>query len=210
MSTTSPQAAAAGSQAQWQAMLSSQLSGIAAPELQALTQKLGGMLDSTDASGRMGADREILDSAKSGLNRGYDQAITGSREAINYGALRSGESRLSPGAVGGAIQSAATSLDRDRASALRNLEFMSAQSSLSDYNQVLSLLGQGSNAALGLSQGFSGAAGAAAGGLSNQSQFGSVLGGAAAGASLGSSISPGWGTLIGGVVGGVAGGLSSP
>lgn len=209
MSTTSPQAAAAGEQAHWQAMLASQLSGLTAPELKGLTDRLGGMLNSTDANGRMGVDREILDSAKSGLNRGYDQAITGSREAINYGALRSGESRLSPGAVGGAIQSAATSLDRDRSSALRNLEFMSAQSSLSDYNQVLSLLGQGSNAALGLSQGFSGASGAAIGGLSNQTQAGSIIGGAASGASVGSVAGP-WGALIGGVVGGVAGGLTSP
>lgn len=208
MSTTSPQAAAAGKQAEWQAMLSSQLSGLAGPELQALTERLGGMLK-TDASGRPLADAGIKSAAEGDLNQQYDRALTGSREAINYGALRSGESRLSPGGVNSAIQSAATSLDRDRASALRNLEFMSAQSSLSDYNQVLSLLGQGSNAALGLSQGFSGAAGAAIGGLSNQSQMGSVLGGAASGASLGSVAGP-WGALAGGVLGGVAGGLASP
>jgi hypothetical protein len=167
------------------------------------------MLDSRDASGKLGMDASVLSSAQNQLNSGYDQALTGSREAINYGALRSGESRRSPGAVGSAIQGAATGLDRDRSSALRNLEFMSAQSSLSDYNQVLSLLGQGANASLGLAQGFSGASGAAIGGLSNQSQMGGILGGAASGASLGSVAGP-WGALIGGVVGGVAGGVTAP
>jgi hypothetical protein len=85
---------------------------------------------------------------------------------------------------------------------------MSAQSSMSDYNQILSLLGQGTNQALGLGQGFAGNANSAIGGMSQNSQFGSVLGGAASGAALGSTIYPGWGTVIGGVVGGVAGGLA--
>jgi hypothetical protein len=178
------------------------------PELDALVKRLGGMLE-TDASGMLKGDAALKSSAEKGLNQGYDQALTGSREAINYGALRSGESRRSPGAVGGAIQSAATGLDRDRASALRNLEFMSAQSNMSDYNQVLSLLGQGSNAALGLAQGFSGASGAAIGGLSNRSQFGSILGGAATGASLG-SYGGGWGALIGAGVGAGIGAFTAP
>lgn len=242
MSTTSPQAEAAGEQAQWQASLAKMLSGVTQPEL---TQLLGGqvwvadppteggsgtegdprfpnksqgghwetvkgalgtMLQSTDASGRMAPDAAIRAQALSQLNQGYAQAKMGSREAISYGGLRSGEGRLG-GATGSAITSAATSLDRDRTSALRNLEFMSAQSSLKDYNQVLQLLGQGTQASLGLAQGFSGASGAALGGLSQNTQFGSILGGAASGASLGTTINPGWGTVIGGVVGGAAGAL---
>jgi hypothetical protein len=209
VSTTSPQAQAAGEQSVWQAQLSQMLSGVALPELTQLMGQngLGGMLSGRDASGRLPQDAANLAGATSQLNQSYGQAKMGSREAIAYGGLRSGEGRMSPGATGSATMSAATSLDRDRQSALRNLEFQSASSSMSDYNQVLQLLGQGTKSGLGLAQGFSGAAGSAIGGMSGQSQFGSALGGAASGAALGSSISPGWGTVIGGVVGGVAGGL---
>lgn len=217
MSSTSPQAEAAGEQAAWQAGLAEQLSGLTAPELRQLTGQLSGMLKSTDSSGRMGLDRSVLSSAKSQLNAGYDQAGRGSRESIAYNALRAGEGRMGSPVVSSAIGQAATSLDRDRASALRNLEFMSAQSSLSDYNQVLSLLGQGANASLGLAQGFSGASGAAIGGLSNQSQLGNTMAGFGTGASAGAAIGsviPGVGTVIGGLVGGVVGGaagyVSSP
>ena len=163
------------------------------------------MLGSVDASGRLAPDAAILAASRGQLNQSYDQAQMGSREAIQYGGLRSGLGRTSPGAVGSAITSAATSLDRDRESALRNLNFMSAQSSMQDYNQVLQLLGQGTQTSLGLAGGFSGASSAALGGLTNQSQFGSILGGAATGASLGSVGGLGWGTVIGGVAGGVAG-----
>jgi hypothetical protein len=171
---------------------------------------LAGMLEGRDASGRLPQDAANLAQAKGQLNQGYDQALSGNREAINYGAMRSGEGRLSPGAVTGAIGMAATGLERDRQSALRNLEFMSAQSSLADYNQVLSLLGQGANASLGLAQGFSGASGAAIGGLSDQTQAGSIIGGAATGAGIGTTIYPGWGTVVGGLVGAGVGAFTSP
>lgn len=207
MSTQSAQSQAAGEQAQWQAELSRQLAGVSLPELQSLTQRLTTTLGSgsSNAAGMLSPDAGVLSSATNQLNAGYNQAGFGSREAIGYGALRGGESRLSPGAVNSSVMGAATSLDRDRASALQNLNFQSAQSSLGDYNQVLSLLGQGSQTALGLAGGFGGAANAAIGGLSSQSQFGSTLGGAASGAAMGSTIAPGWGTLIGGVVGAGAG-----
>lgn len=230
MSSESAQGKAAGEQAQWQAQLALQLSELTQPELQSLLGGGGkhwvsvpggvgggywanwdgseskegllpGMLASRDASGRMAPDTKIRADAMAQLNRGYDQAGFGSREAISYGALRAGEGRTSPGAVSSSIMSAATSLDRDRASAVRNLEFMSAQSSLKDYNQVLQLLGQGVNTSLGLAGGFSGAAGAAIGGLSNQSQLGNTIGGAATGASLGS-----YGGIPGALAGGVIGG----
>ena len=208
MSGESAQQKAGGEQALWQAQLSQQLAGIAQPQLASIMGRLQGTLGSADATGRLAPDAAVRQSALSQLNQGYSQAGFGQREAIGYGGLRSGEARLGPGVMSSATMSAATNLDRDRQSALRNLEFMSAQSSLSDYNQVLQLLGQGTSQATSLAGGFSGAAGQAIGGLSNTSQFGGILGGAAAGASIG-SIFPGWGTVIGGVVGGVAGGLAN-
>ncbi len=209
MSTTSPQAAAAGSQALWQAQLAQQLSGVAQPELQSLMGRLGGML-TTDEAGRPLSDAALRSSALSTLNQGYDQAIRGTGESISYGGLRSGEGRMSPGAFSSGIGQAAVGLERDRAAALRNLEFASAQASMADYNKILSLMGQGVSTSLGLASGFSGAANAAIGGLSNQTQAGGILGGAASGAALGSTIYPGWGTVIGAGVGALAGGLTSP
>jgi len=211
MSTSSPQAAAAGQQSLWQSQLAQQLSGVALPELQQLmgSSGLGGMLAGRDSSGRLPQDAANLAGATSQLNQSYGQAKNGSREAIAYGGLRSGEGRTSPGAMGSATMSAATSLDRDRQSALQNLQFQSASSSMSDYNQVLQLLGQGTKTSMGLAQGFSGAAGSAVGGLSNQSQMGGVLGGASSGAGLGFTVGGPWGAAIGGVAGGVAGYLGS-
>ncbi len=204
MSTESAQQKAAGQQAVWQANLAQQLSGIAQPELKALMGQLTGMLGTTDASGRLGIDATVRSAALDQLNQGYDQAQFGSREAISYGGLRTGEGRMSPGALSGGIASAATSLERDRQAAIRNLEFASAQSSLADYNQVLQLLGQGTQSALGLAGGFGQTAGSAIGGLSSTSPFGAALGGAASGASLGSVA--GWpGAVVGGVVGGLGG-----
>jgi hypothetical protein len=204
----SPQSEAAGAASANQAQLSKQLSGVALPALSQNLGTLSGMLGSRTETGQLGIDANVRNQAIQQLNSGYQQAGQGQAEAINYGAMRSGEGRLGPGVVSSAIGSAATGLERDRQQALRNLEFMSAQSSMSDYNQILSLLGQGTNQALGLGQGFAGNANSAIGGMSQNSQFGSVLGGAASGAALGSTIYPGWGTVIGGVVGGVAGGLA--
>ena len=241
MSSTSPQAAAASSNSQWQAQLAQMLSGVTLPELQKIIGSdtwtparpesilpngrvipateghwnrgdgggLMGMLANTDPNGQMQQDAKVKADAVGQLNQGYNQAQTGTKEAISYGALRSGEGRRSPGATSSALGMAATGLERDRTAALRNLEFASAQSSLSDYNKVLQLLGQGANTSLGLAQGFSGAQGAAIGGLSGNSQAGNVMGGAASGAALGTSIYPGWGTAIGAVVGGIYG-LTQP
>lgn len=209
MSSTSPQSAAAGDQAVWQAQLAQVLSGVSQPELKSLTGQLSGLLEGRNASGQMAPDAANLAASTSQLNQGYAQAKTGSREAISYGALRSGEGRMSPGATSSALTSAATSLDRDRQTALQNLQFQSAQSSMTDYNKVLQMLGQGTSTSLSLAQGFSGASSAAIGGLSNQSQAGGIIGGAATGASLG-SYGGVYGAAIGAVAGGVYGGLSNP
>jgi hypothetical protein len=211
VSTTSPQSAAASQQAEWQATLAKQLSGVTLPELQQLMgpQGLHGMLSGADRSGRMAQDAQVRTQALGQLNQGYDQAKMGTREAVSYGGLRSGEARRSPGAMNAALGGAATSLERDRQAALRNLEFASAQSSMSDYNKVLQLLGQGSSTSLGLAQGFSGAQNAAIGGLSSGTQMGGIIGGASTGASLG-AYGGVYGAAAGAVIGGVAGGLSSP
>jgi hypothetical protein len=204
----SPQSEAAGAASANQAQLSQQLSNIALPSLKQNLGTLSGMLGSRTETGQLGIDANVRNQAIQQLNSGYQQAGQGQAEAINYGALRSGEGRLGPGVVSSAIGSAATGLERDRQQALRNLEFMSAQSSMSDYNQILSLLGQGTNQALGLGGGFAGNANAAIGGMSQNSQFGSIFGGAATGAGLGSSFGP-YGTVIGAVGGGIVGALGS-
>lgn len=209
MSSSSPQQEAAAKATANQAQLSQNLSGVALPALKQNLGTLSGMLGSRDESGRLGMDASIRQQALQQLNSGYQQAGQGQAEAINYGALRSGEGRLGPGVVSSAIGSAATGLERDRQQALRNLEFMSAQSSMSDYNQVLGLLGQGTNQALGLGGGFAGNANAAIGGMSQNSQLGNTIGGFGSGASLGAavgSVIPGVGTVIGGLAGGVIGG----
>ena len=178
------------------------LSATAQPELRGLTTQLSGLLGSQNAAGQLAPDAAIRNAAAGQLNQSYDQARMGSREAIQYGALRSGLSRTNPMATSGAITSAATSLERDRMTALNNLNFQSAQSSMQDYNQVLQLLGQGTQAELGLATGFSGAATGALSGLSSAS--GGALGGASMGASLGGSFGP-WGALAGGIAGAAIG-----
>ena len=212
MSTTSPQAKAADQNAQWQAALAKQLSGVTIPELQSLLGPSGSitqMLGNLNANGQLPQDAANLKSATDELNRGYGQAGFGNQEFTNYAALRMGEGRRSPGAVNSMMQGAATSLERDRQQALANLNFMSANASMTDYNKLLGLMGQGVQTSLGLAQGFSGASNSAIGGLSNQTQMGGFLGGAASGAAAGSMINVPYGTIVGGVVGGVGGLLSS-
>ena len=183
MSTTSPQAAAAGEQAAYQAQLSQELSQIALPELKKMIGQ-GGMVSSQLASTQGGAVKSSMDSgaynsALGQLNQGYGQAAFGNREAINYGALRSNE--RSGNVMGSALGSAATSLERDRQAALSNLQFQSASSSLTDYNQLLNLMGQGSRTALGLGGQAGQIATGAVGGLSDQSDL-------SQGISIGSSV----------------------
>jgi hypothetical protein len=158
-------------------------------------------------------DQAAYQSALGQLNQGYDQQGRIANEALSYQGLRSGESRRSPTAMSSSIGQAATALDKDRMSALRNLEFTSAQTSMADYNKLLQLMGQGTQTALGLAGGFSSTSNAALSGLSNVSPGASALGGASAGGALGGAIAgAGWGTaagpygaLIGAAIGGVGG-----
>lgn len=176
---TSPQQRAAGENAEWQSALQKQLWDVAGPQLQGIMGPggtLNQMLSGMDVSGRLPQDTAALKSATDQLNRGYGQAAFGNQEYMNYAGLRSGEGRVSPGAMTGALGGMATSLERDRTQALANLNFMSAQSSMGDYNKLLGLMGQGVQSSLGLGGGFAGASNAAIGGLSNQSPFGTALG----------------------------------
>lgn len=180
MSTSNPQAEAAGQQAGFSANLASQLSMIALPELTRLmggpNSLIGGQLGSTGGGNvKSSMDQANYNTSLSQLNQGYGQAQMGSREAIQYGALRSGLGRTQPGATSGAITSAATSLERDRQTALNNLNFQSSQASMQDYNQLLGLMGMGSKSALGLSGQAGGLANQAISGISNQSDMATEL-----------------------------------
>jgi len=214
MSTTSPQSRAADENAQWQAALARQLYQIAGPEYRSLLGSGGtisNMLSSMDSSGRLAIDSANLKSSTDELNRAYTQAQFGNREFANYAGLRSGEGRVSPGAISAVTGNMGTTLENDRQQALANLNFMSATSSMQDYNKLLGLMGQGIQSSLGLAQGYSGAANAAIGGLSGQSQFGTTMAGFSTGAALGAgigSVVPGIGTVLGGAVGGVVGGAT--
>jgi len=216
MSSQSPQAKAAGQNAAWQANLARDLGGVAIPELQMLlgnqtTGKQGmiqGMFSGMDSSGRLPMDAANLKASTDQLNQGYGQARFGLGQNIGYAGIRSGEGRRSPFAMNSALGSAASTLEQQRIAALNNLNFASAQASMSDYNKLLGLMGQGVQTSMGLAQGFAGASNAAIGGMSDQSQLGGALGGAAAGASMG--MVAGWpGIIAGGVIGGVVGGLGS-
>jgi len=179
--TSSPQTEAAGQQAGVSANLASQLSMIALPEL---TRMIGGpqsMIGSQLASTAGGNVKSSMDQANyntslSQLNQGYGQAAFGDKEAINYNALRSGEGRLSSAVPESSIASSATRLEDQRQQALSNLNFQSASSSLTDYNQLLGLMGMGAKSALGLSGQAGGLANQAISGLSNQTDMSTMLG----------------------------------
>lgn len=175
--------------------------------------KIGSLLSGTQGGSQKSAlDQQAFQSALTQLNAAYGQQQGVSREALSYQGLRTGESRRSPSAMGSAIGQAATSLDRDRTMALRNLEFTSAQTSMADYNKLLQLMGQGTQTALGLAGGFGATSSAALGGLSNVAPGQTAMAGAASGASIGAAIGApvfgvgaGVGALVGGAIGGVGG-----
>lgn len=169
---------------------------------------LTSLLQGTEGGTKKSAlDQAAYQSALGTLNQAYDQQGRVSGEALAYQGLRSGEGRRSPGAMTSALGQTATALEKDRQSALRNLQFTSAQSSMADYNKLLQLMGQGTQTALGLAGGFSSASSGALAGLSQTSPGGSAIGGALGGASTGLTVSGGspYGALIGGVIGGVGG-----
>ena len=145
--------------------------------------------------------------ARTATNEQYDSAIRSNRELAAMRAKTSGQP-FSTGELDAAIAQGTWALNQNRESAMRNLQFQEAQAGMNQWNNYLSLMGQGSNTAIGLGQGFSGAGMGAISQMSSGGGAGSILGGAASGAAAGSMVAPGWGTVIGGVLGAVGGAFS--
>jgi hypothetical protein len=148
--------------------------------------------------------KSIYGAARNQLNQGYDQAGPDTLGLLKQQALQSGQ-RFLPGQVQGAYSSYLTGLEQDRSQALRRLQFGEQQAGLSQYDQLLNLLGQGAGEGLNLARGYTANQAAAIGGLSQSSQFGSTLGGATAGAGLGASVGGVYGAAAGAIGGGLLG-----
>jgi hypothetical protein len=185
MSTQSDQSKAASESAGFQANIGRSLTGIYGPEYNMLlgnpTMGTPGLIPSALSSaqggnGMMAMDRQNLAGATSQLNSGYQQAGFGLGQNIGYGGLRSGEGRRSPFAMNAALGGAATTLGQQYASALNNLNFMSAQASMTDYNKMLGLMGMGVGSEMGLAGGFSQNMNQAIAGLKSTSEADDVIG----------------------------------
>lgn len=145
-----------------------------------------------------------FDAARSQNDLGYDSAIRSNRELAGARAKTSGQV-YSTGELDSAIAQGTFALNQSRESATRNLNFQEAQAGMGQYNQMLGLLGQGANTAIGMGQGMSQAQLAGINGMSGGGGWGGALSGAAGGAGAGAQFGGGYGALIGGVLGGAAG-----
>lgn len=150
-----------------------------------------------------------FNAAREQTDIGYDSSIRANRELAGARARTSGQP-YSTGELDAAISQGTWALNQSRDSAMRNLKFQEAQAGMGQYNQMLSLLGQGANTAIGMGQGMSQAQLGAIGQMSSGGGWGGALSGAAGGAATGATIGAGnpYGIAIGAVLGGVAGGLS--
>lgn len=206
MSSSSPQESAATEAARTNLGVQEQLSNIALPGLKATLDSLYQQLGTGNS---LNADvHKTFDTARTQLGESYDQGLRSNQGLLQQQARQSGEI-FQPQQVQDAISLQATQMDHQRAQGMRNLQFQESQAGLSQYNQLMTMLGQGSGAAFNMGQGFSSLQSGAIGGMNNKDPWGSTIGGAASGAALGTSISPGWGTAIGAVGGGLAGWLGS-
>ena len=202
----SKQEAAAADAARTQSQLAGDLWGASKGPLSEILQMLQGNISGgpnaiPDQVGRQ------FDAARSEANLGYDSSIRANRELAGARARTSGQP-YSTGELDSAIAQGTFALNQSREAALRNLQFQEAQAGMGQYNQMLSLLGQGANTAFGLGQGFSGSQMGAISQMGGGSTWGNVLGGAASGAAAGSTVAPGYGTAIGAVLGGIGGYMS--
>lgn len=201
----SSQNKAAGEAARTQAQLSSELWQSAKGPLGEIFQ----MLQSGTSQGYNeipGLVKKEFSEARQQTNLGYDSSIQANRELAAARARTSGQP-YSTGELDAAINQGTWALNQNRESALRNLNFQEAQAGMGQWNNYLSMMGQGANTAIGLGGGFAGAGNSAISQMSGGGGWGGALQGAAGGAAAGTSVYPGWGTVIGGVIGGVAGGL---
>lgn len=200
MSSESPKEAAATEAARTNLGFQERLSEVALPGLKATLESLQRQL------GGGGLNQDVhaaFEGARGQLGRGYENALASGENLTRQQALQSGEV-YQPAQLQDALTLQATQLDRQRSQGMRNLQFQEAQAGLTQYNQLMNMLGQGSGAAFNLGQGFSGLQAGAIGGMSDSNPWGSALGGAASGASVGSAFGP-WGAVIGGAAGGIGG-----
>jgi hypothetical protein len=198
--------AAAGEAARTNAQLAGELWGQSKGPL----SEILGMLQGGLAGGPNAIPANIskqFDTAREQNNLGYDSAIRANRELAGARSRSSG-GIYSTGELDSAIAQGTFALNQSRESATRNLNFQEAQAGMGQYNQMLGLLGQGANTAIGMGQGMSQAQLGAIGQQNGGSPWGGALSGAAGGAATGSTFGP-WGTVIGGVLGGVGGYLGS-
>ena len=144
-----------------------------------------------------------FDTARDQNNLGYDSAIRANRELAGARSRSSGQI-YSTGELDSAIAQGTFALNQSRAQATRNLNFQEAQAGMGQYNQMLGLLGQGANTAIGMGQGMGQAQLAGIGGMNGSSPWAGAAAGAAGGAATGSVAGP-YGAIIGGVIGGAAG-----
>ena len=200
MSSQSPQELAATKAQQANFDYQGTLSGISLPGIKATLESLQRQL----GSGGLNQDvHAAFDSARSELGQGYENATMSAGNLTRQQALQSGEV-YQPSQINDAITLQATQLDQQRVQGMRNLQFQEAQAGLTQYNQLMNLLGQGSGAALNLGQGYSGVQASAIGGMNNQSVLGGTLGGDATGAAAGSAFGA-YGAIAGGLIGAGAG-----
>lgn len=147
-----------------------------------------------------------FDTARQQNDLGYDSAIKANRELAGARARTSGQP-YSTGELDAAISQGTWALNQSRATATRNLNFQEAQAGMGQYNQMLSLLGQGGNTAIGMGQGMTQAQLAGINGMSGGGGWGGAASGAAGGAGMGAQFTGGnpYGIAIGAVLGGAAG-----
>lgn len=198
--------AAAGEAARTNAQLASELWGQSKGPLSEILASL-----QTGLAGGPNALPENVskqfDAAREQNDLGYDSAIRSNRELAAARAKTSGQV-YSTGELDSAIAQGTFALNQSRAAATRQLDFQQAQAGMGQYNQMLGLLGQGANTAIGLGQGMGQAQLGGISGMNGTSPWAGAAAGAASGAAIGSVV-PGWGTVIGGVIGGAAGYLGS-
>lgn len=207
MSMESDKEKASAEVARTQSQLSRELANQAYPAIsRALHDILGDLNATRNGSGRL---NDAYKAALADMNAQFDQAGTSNAELMRQQARQSGLS-FSEGQVSSAIGQQQQALDRQRMVATRGLEYQMGGANLQNYNTLLSLLGQGTNAATGISQGFLQNQLSAAGMMSGTSAFESSLAGATSGAGVGASVGsvfPGYGTAIGAGVGSIIGGV---
>lgn len=204
----SPREKASAEAARTAADRSSALAGTTFPELRDILSRLNA--DVKIDQGGVGISPSVakaFDTARAGVNADYAQAGRGQQAQIAQQFKQSG-SPYSGAQLNDAMTTSAMALNQNRVQAQNNLNFQESQAGLSQFNNLMNLMGVGSGAALNLGGGFASQQAQAIGDLSNVSRGQGALSGALAGASAGSAAG-GYGALIGAVVGGAGGYLSA-